>query len=45
MSQLPYLIKAMKGSKNLFKTFVKRYKNPFVSNTLVATNSVEQARK
>ena len=42
MSQLPYLIKAMKGSKNLF---VKRYKNPFVSNTLVATNSVDQARK
>ena len=45
MSQLPYLIKSMKGSQNLFKTFVKLYKNPSVSNTLVATNSVEQARK
>ena len=44
LMSLPYLIKAMKDSQNLFKTFVKLYKNPSVSNTLVAANSVRLSR-
>ena len=44
LMSLPYLIKAMKDSQNLFKTFVKLYKNPSVSNTLAATNSVRLSR-
>ena len=44
LMSLPYLIKALKGSENWFKTQNFK-KNHSFSNKLVVTSSVDQARK